>query len=305
MKGHDTVTTLPRYALHLPDGRWAYYLPEPQPRPGTRTGLFADGNPMSRLEPLVEAKGNWYVADHHAEQITATYQPPAKTLRYHLKDDTALSQRYPAALTAEDWNERSERNDEYYTLYTRVTKDLPPVDYVYEGPYMPLVGREPPRYNAEPSWRAELPHELTQYPEYRHLFPGNIPDLRNAVAERIKEMPRAQYVSVDYNGFPGVHVSLRLPFEEPRTHFVADTGRNGRAKKTGRTVQTMVDRRLQLPVPSAIYGPNYETALAEWEVQIAYWVAQVDEASVAVCSACGGHGFVAHGALEHQAKPKP
>ncbi|MFD6541195.1 hypothetical protein [Streptomyces goshikiensis] len=298
------MTTPPRYALNLPDGRWAYYLPEPQPRPGLRDGLFADGVPMHRLVPLVDPKGNWYVADHLAEQITATYQPSAKTLHYDLKDRTALSQRYPEQLSVEEWSERSEEDEEYYKLYTRVTEDLPPVEYVYEGPYMPLVGREPPHYNAEPPWRGELPHELTQYPEYRHLFPGHIPGLRKAVAERLKEMVRAQYVFVDYDGFPGVYVSLRVPFDEPRTRFVADTGRNGRPKKSGRTVQTLVDRRLQLPVPSAVYGPNYETALAEWETQIAFWVDQVTQASVAACSACGGHGFVPHGALEHQAKPK-
>ncbi|MFJ2752737.1 hypothetical protein [Streptomyces sp. NPDC087297] len=298
------MTPLPRYALNLPDGRWAYYLPEPERPPGRRTGLFADGVPLKRLEQLVDPKGNWYAADQHAEQITATYQPAPKTLHFDLNDRSALSQRYPAELSVEEWNERSECDEEYWKLYTRVTEDLPPVEIVYEGPYMPLVGREAPHSGTEPTWRAELPHELTQYPEYRHLFPGHIPGLKDAVAAHIKEMARVQYCFVDHQGFSGVYVSLKVPFDEPRTRFVPDTGRNGQPKKTGRTVRVLVDRRLQLPVPSAVYGPNYETALAEWKAQVEFWTAQVTAAGVAACSACEGTGFVPHGSLDHQAQPK-
>ncbi|MER6253668.1 hypothetical protein ABT224_20160 [Streptomyces sp. NPDC001584] len=297
--------TPPRYALHLPDGRWAYYLPEPERAPGRRTGLFADGTPLKRLEQLVDPKGNWYATDRHAERITATYQPTPKTLHYKLTDSTALSQRYPAKLSVEEWNERSDSAEEYWNLYTPVTEDLPSVEFVYDGPYMPLVGREAPHYGTEPRWRAELPHELTQYPEYRHLFPGHIPGLKDAVAARIKKTVRVQYCFVDHQGVSGVYVSFKVPFDDRRTRFVPDTGRNGQPKKSGRTVRVFVDRRLQLPVPSAVYGPNFETALADWKAQIDFWTAQVTEASVAACSACDGTGHVPHGALDYQAKPKP
>lgn len=295
------MTALPRYALRHPDGRWLYYLPDPERSPGTRTGLFADGEPMNRLVPLADSKGHWYVSDRHAERITAIYQPQPRTVGYSLTDQSALSERYPAELSVEEWNERSSSRDEYWQLYDRVTEDLPQVEHVYEGPFMPLEGRQPPAPD-EPQWRAELPHELTQRPEYRHLFPGHIPDLRLHVAALIKAMPRVQYCFVDYQGKPGVHVTVKVPFDQPKTTFVPNTDRRNRPLKSGRTVQVMVDRHLDLPVPAGVYGPNYETAFADWHQQVEFWANAVTEASVAACSACNGKGYVAHGALEHQAK---
>ncbi|GAA1110586.1 hypothetical protein [Streptomyces javensis] len=285
------MTDLPRYALRHPDGRWLYYLPDPDRPPGERTGLFADGEPMNRLVPLADPKGNWYVSDRHAERITAIYQPRPKTVGYKLTDPKALSERYPAELSVDDWNERSNAHDEYWDLYDRITEDLVPVEHVYEGPFMPLEGRQPPAPN-EPQWRAELPHELTQRAEYRHLFPGHIPGLKDIVAEHIKTMPKVQYCFVDYQGKPGIHVTVKVPFDPPRTTIRYNTDRRGRKLKSGRTVPVLVDRSLDLPVPAAVYGPNYETALVEWDRAIEYWAAQVAEASVAACSACDGRGYI-------------
>lgn len=295
------MTSLPRYALRHPDDRWLYYLPEPQPRPGTRTGLFADAEPMNRLVPLADSRGDWYVSHRHAERITATYQPGPKTIGYRLSDPTALSERYPAELTVEDWNERTASREEYWELYESITEDLPAVERVYEGPFIPLEGRQPPAPD-EPQWRAELPHELTQRAEYRHLFPGHIPGLKQHLELRIKSLPKVQYCFVDYKNTPGLHVTVRVPFDQPRTRFVPYTGRNGRPLKSGRTVPVLVDRSLDLPVPAAVYGPNYETALVQWHQQVEFWTKQVTEASVAACSSCDGKGYVAHGAMDHQAK---
>ncbi|MFB7649364.1 hypothetical protein ACFC0S_16100 [Streptomyces sp. NPDC056084] len=294
------MTSLPRYALHLPDGRWAYHLPEPDRRPGTRTGLYADGETVKRLTPIVDAKGNWYTSDHLAEKITAVYQPLPETVGYELSDPTALSTRYPATLTPEEWNERSVDHDEYWGLYKRVTRDRTPVEHVYEGPFLPLEGRQPPAPD-EPQWRADLPIELTQRAEYRHLFPGHIPGLKQYLEGQIEQMPRVLYCFVDYQGVPGIHVTVRVPFDQPRTKFRADTGRRGQPLKSGRTVPVLVDRRLELPVPAAVPGPNYETALADWDRQVAFWLAQVEEAAVAACSSCDGKGYVPHGALDPEA----
>ncbi|MFF2571129.1 hypothetical protein [Streptomyces sp. NPDC058084] len=299
--------TMPHYALRLPDGRWAYHLPDPHPdrRPGTRTGLYADGEPLKRLDPLVDAKGLWYTSDHHAERITAVYQPSPKTVSYRLTDPTALSERYPATLSVEDWNERTERHDEYWQLYERVTEDLEPVEHVYEGPFMPLEARQPPHYTDEPQWRADLPTELTQRAEYRHAFPGHIPGLKQHLQERIKRMPRVQHCFVDYQDKPGIHVSLRVPFDQPRAMFIPNTGRRGQPLKSGRTVPETVIRSVDLPVPAAVHGPNYETALVDWHQQVEFWIAQVEEAGVAACSACNGRGYVPHGALDHGTAKKP
>ncbi|MEU3399396.1 hypothetical protein [Streptomyces filamentosus] len=286
------MTRLPRYALQLPTGQWAYHLPEPSPRPGTRTGLYADGGTLKRLDPIVDPKGDWYVADRHAERITATYQPAPRTVEYKLIDPTALSERYPATLSVEDWNERSDRHEEYWTLYERVTEVLEPVEYVYEGPFTPLEARQPPHYKDEPQWRADLPVELTQRPEYRHAFPGHIPGLKEHLAALVKKMPRVQHVFVDYEGKQGLHVTLRVPFDQPRTVFIPNTGRGGRPLKSGRTIPATVTRSVDLPVPGAVHGPNYAAALADWHQEIDFWLAQVEAAGVAACSACEGKGYV-------------
>lgn len=300
------MTRLPRYALQLPNGQWAYHLPDPSPAPSARrTGIYADGTPLTRLDPIVDPKGNWYVADRHAERITAIYQPAPKTLEYKLTDPTALSERYPATLSVEDWNKRSDRFEEYFTLYEAVTEALAPVEYVYEGPFMPLEARQPPHYTDEPQWRADLPVELTQRPEYRHAFPGHIPGLKEHLADLIKKMPRVQHCFIDYHGKPGLHVSLRVPFDSPRTVFIANTGRKGQPLKSGRTVQETVTRTVDLPVPAAVPGPDYATALEGWNQQVEFWIAQVEEAGVAACSACSGKGYVPHGALDHDSAARP
>ncbi|WP_435245163.1 hypothetical protein [Streptomyces tendae] len=296
------MTTLPRYALRLPDGRWAYHLTEPTPRPGTRSAVYADGNPDQPLTALGNPQGPWYAADHLATKLTAVYQPPPETIGFKLSDPAALSQRYPDRLTPEEWSERVDDSDEYWNLYKRITQDRDPVVRDDEGPFLPLDGGEPPAPDALP-WRADLPVELTQRPEYRHAFPGHIPGLKQHLADRIKTMRRVQYCFVDYQQTPGIHVTLRVPYDQPRTEFKANTGRRGQPLKSGRTVQVLVTRTVDLPVPAAVYGPNYQTALEDWERQVAFWLAQVKEATVAACSACDGKGYVPHGALEHSAAP--
>ncbi|MFF9204351.1 hypothetical protein ACF1AE_21530 [Streptomyces sp. NPDC014986] len=285
------MTTLPRYALHLPDGRWAYYLPRPERAVGTRIAVYADGDPANQLEPVADTADNWFAGDRHAKQITALYRPRPRTVRYELNDMTALSTRYPQTLSVEDWNERTSANEEYWGLYDAVTEDLDPVEHVYEGPFMPLEGRVPPGPD-ELQWKADLPEELSQRPEYRHLFPGHIPGLREHLQPLIKAMPRVQYCFVDYQGKPGLHVTVKVPFDQPRTEFRANLGRGGKPLKSGRTVQVMVERSLDLPVPAAVYGPNYDMAVDDWHEQVAFWLDQVKEATVAACSACDGKGYV-------------
>jgi hypothetical protein len=163
---------------------------------------------------------------------------------------------------------------------------------------MLLEGRQPPA-PGEPQWRADLPHELTQRPEYRHLFPGHIPGLKGHLAVLIKAMPRVRYCFVDYQNKKGIHITVKVPFDQPRTTFVPNRGRRGQELKSGRHLQVMVDRSVDLPVPAAVYGENYDAALADWNMQVEYWLLQVTEASVAACSACDGKGYVPHGALGH------
>jgi hypothetical protein len=97
-----------------------------------------------------------------------------------------------------------------------------------------------------------------------------------------------------------VKVSLRIPYDEPRTEWRAYAGRRGQPLKSGRDVPVFVTRYLELSIPSRVAGDSYEGALTEWHRQIAYWTSVVEEASVTACSHCNGHGYVAVGAEEHQ-----
>ncbi|MFD5848343.1 hypothetical protein [Streptomyces chartreusis] len=288
------------YALRHPDGRWLYHLPKPEafgkPGFGSRaevTGVYADGQPMQQLH------ADWWATDHEAERLTTTGQPSAKTTGYRLTDPSAESVRYPATLTVDEWNERRDReSDTLWTLYTNVHEEQPALEHVYEGPIVVLEGREPPTPD-EPQWIAQLPHALTERPEYKHLFPGHIPGLDDYLTAKFKAMPYVDFVGSNFQGKPGVHVSLKVPYDEPRTQFKAHTGRRGQPLKSGYHVQVTVNRRLTLPIPSRVPGDTYEEALASWHQQIEYWTCAVKEASVAACSHCNGNGFVADGSEKY------
>ena len=289
------------YALKHPDGRWLYHLPKPdtfktdgnQLRITELTGVFADGQPMQKL------RGDWWVTEHEATRLTATAQPGAKTIGYKLRDADTESVRYPATLTVDEWQERSDReSDTLWELYTNVLQDQPSLEHVYDGPIVVLEGREPPTPD-EPQWVANLPHALTERSEYMHLFPGHIPGLADYLMARFKTMQYVDFVGVNFQNRPGVHVSLKLPYDEPRTQFRAYTGRRGQPLKSGYHVQVTVNRRITLPIPSRVPGDNYEQALAGWNEQIEYWTGVVADASVAACSHCDGKGFVADGSEKY------
>lgn len=288
------------YALHHPDGRWLYHLPIPSTlkTPGNQlritelTGVFADGEPMEKLQ------GDWWATDHEATRLTATAQPGAKTVGYRLRDPAAESVRYPATLTVDEWNERREYDENMWQLYTNVTEDQPRLEHVFDGPIVVLEGREPPTPD-EPQWVAALPHALTERAEYKHLFPGHIPGLDDHLMAIFKGMPHVDFVGSNFQGKPGVHVSLKLPYDEPRTQWRARTGRNGKPLKSGYHVQVTVNRRLTLPIPHRVPGDTYEEALASWQEQIEYWTGVLEEASVAACSHCDGKGFVADGSEKY------
>lgn len=280
------------YALKHPDGRWLYHLPKPETFPNIRdTSIAADGQAMDSLNH------DWWATDHEATQLTISGQPSPKTIGYRLTDPNAESVRYPATLTVDEWAERRDY-DEMWRLYTNVTEEQPRLEHVFDGPIVVLEGREPPTPD-EPQWVAQLPYVLGSRPEYMHLFPGHIPGLADRLMDTFKGMPYVDFVSLNFQGRPGVHVSLKVPYEQPRTEWRANTGRNGKPLKSGYHVQVTVNRRLTLPIPARVTGDTYEQALQSWNEQIEYWTGVVAEASVAACSHCDGKGFVGSGSEKY------
>jgi hypothetical protein len=162
-----------------------------------------------------------------------------------------------------------------------------------------LEGREPPGPD-ELKWVANLPQMLAGRPEYRHLFPGRIPGLREHLHKLISAMPRVKYCFDKYENYTGLHVVIRVPFEQPQTSWQRDISRQtGKTLKSGRNVPVTVERRLNLPVPADVAGDNYETAVQAWEQQTEFWLSIVRNASVAACNACGGTGHVNHGSEQY------
>lgn len=288
------------YALKHPDGRWIYHLPDPDSfRYTTRIGAFADGQPMAKLH------GHWWAAGHEATRLTAAAQPSAKTVGYQLKDPAVESVRYPATLTREQFSDRvDEGEDTLWSYYTAVTEEQPPIEHVYDGPVMVLEGREPPG-PGEPQWVAQLPYVLAERPEYRHLFPGHIPGLVSHLMDVFKQLPRVEHVFNNFQSEPGVYVSLRVPYDPPRTEWRAYTGRNGKPLKSGRNVPAVVSRSLTLPISDRVAADTYAEALALWEHQVEHWTRVVEEASVAACSHCNGHGVVGVGSESYSRSVYP
>lgn len=281
------------YALLLPDGRYAYHLPKPSNFPHNVTGAYADGQPMDKLH------GDWWATGAEASRLTTTGQPRPKTLSYTLKAQDAESQRYPATLTVDEYTDRRDDEENLWQFYSPVLEDQPAVQHVYDGPVMLLEGREPPTPDELP-WQADLPQVLGQRSEYRHLFPGRIPGFRDHVQKAIKKLPGVEYCFDNYQNYTGLTVTVKVPFEQPKTRWQADLSRRtSKPLKTGRTVPVLVTRQLRLPVPAAVSAPNYEMAVDDWHEQAEFWLSVVRSASVAACNACNGTGHVNHGSEKY------
>ncbi|MEU5322937.1 hypothetical protein AB0G67_40235 [Streptomyces sp. NPDC021056] len=283
------------YALHHPDGRWLFHLPKPDTlRSATDIQVLADGQPMEKLH------GDWWATPTQAGVLSAIGQQRPKTVGYRLTDPDAVSVRYPATLSLEEWEERRQREgDTLWELYTHVDEDQPPIEHVYDGPVMVLQGREPPSPD-EPQWIAQLPMVLGNRPEYLHLFPGRIPGLRKHLKQVIAGMPRVEHCFDKYDGYVGLHVVVKVPYDQPRTEFRRNISRStGKTLKTGRTVPVTVERRLYLPVPADVSADSYTEGLAAWDQAVEYWTRTVQEASVAACSACDGKGHVPSGSVKY------
>lgn len=287
------------YAVQPPDGRWLYHLPTKTDW-GTpkRTAVYADGQPMTQLAD----NSSWWVTDHFAERITATYQPNPKTTGYTLKDPDTASVRYPARLTVEEWAARREaatgdEHDRLWSLYSSVEEPQDEHEQEIEGPWIPLEGSEPRDRDSLP-WTVDLSHSITQRPEYAHCFPGYIDGLRKHLCKLIERKHGVRHCFDKPNG---LSITLDVPFEKPVTRWEARIGARGQNLRSGRDVPVTARRELYLPVPSRVHGPNYAAAAAEWEQQVEFWLSIVEEASVRACNACGGTGHVSDGAEKYGA----
>lgn len=282
-----------RYVLHH-DGTWFYYLTPPRaPFGEVNSGEFrADG------EPMILTRDNWWATDHEAKVITYHARLRPLTTGYRLKDASAESEMFPAELTSQEYHDRSgEDDDVMWRLYDPVTQEREPETTEIEGPWLRLDGEPPPSDGHR--WTASLPSVLANHPEYLHLFPGYIIGFREHMKKVLQKLPRVRYVLDLKHGTQvyGLEVHLEIPFDQPLTEYRPALNLDGSVSRSrkGRTVAKTATRKLSLGIPYRIDGPDRATAVAEWDRREAEAIAAVEAASVAACSACGGHGYVPTG----------
>lgn len=283
-----------QYAVQHPDGRWLYHLPYGGWNKPQRTGVLADGQPMTRIAD----NSAWWSTDHQAQRLTATYAPAPITVGYAIKNPDTISVLYPATLTKQERDDHTANPDTLCDLYESVQEDQEPYEEELEGPWHVLEGTEPPTDG--PSWVVNLAQSITERPEYHLCFPGYIPGLRAHLYETLRKRRGIKFCFNGYRDRPHeLFVTLEVPFEQPETRWQASVGARGQKLRSGRDVPNLATREIWLPIPANVAGPNYATARAEWDRQVAHWLGVVESASVKACNTCRGTGHVADGAEQY------
>jgi hypothetical protein len=288
-----------RFVLHH-EGSWFYYLGEHKWN-AERGTVLADGQPMEPCE-----QRHWYRAGHEAAVLAIRRPASGVITGYRLDDPDAASVRYPLTMSAEEYDQRRNVDDEdaLFGLYSPVTEPGEPVTEEIPGPWLRLDGEPAPKDGRR--WTAELPYEMSCHTEYRHLFPGFMPGFREHMETVIKALPRVRFV------FDGSHhasqrcdleVTLEVPFDRPQSEYRPARNLDGSVSRSrkGRTVPVTATRKLEFAAPQRITGQNRAEAAAEWDRREAEILAAVAGASVAACSACHGTGYIATGAERYAA----
>jgi hypothetical protein len=289
-----------QYAIQHPDGRWLYHLPYGGHGKPERTSVLADGQPMTRIADT----SPWWSTDHRAQRISATYAPRPITVGYAIKNPDTISVLYPATLTKQEWEDHRSSRDTLWDLYDSVQEAQEPYEEELEGPWYVLEGTEPDTDG--PSWIVNLPQGITERPEYHRCFPGYIAGLRAHLYETLRNRRGIKFCFNGYRDRPNdLFVTIEVPFEKPETSWRSDIGRRGQTLKTGRNVPKLATREIWLPIPANVTGPNYATARAEWDRQVAFWLGVVASASVKACNTCRGTGHVADGAEQYTTGSSP
>lgn len=281
-----------QYAIHHPDGRWLYYLPNPHHQSESlRKGVFADGDPMTAVDLGGRYSSGWWATHRQAGEITAVYGSYATVTGHRLRETAALSERYPATLTPEEW--RDHDDDNMHRFYETLTEPAEDKTHVYDGPFVVLESAGP-AHTGDLAWVADLPASLSQRPEYAHCFPGYIPGLVSYVRELAQRMPHVEHAFVANRPGdpPGIKIHIRVPFADPKYTFVHDTNHQGRKLKRGREIAQTVTDSFHLPVRDRVHGADFAEARRKWDEEVKMWTSIVRGADIAACNTCDGKGRI-------------
>lgn len=283
-----------RFVL-VDDDLWMYYLGD----------IRGQSTPLADNKPMTKLRDGWWAADREAAQITISTKLYPTIIGYKLTDPAAESPMFPAALTPDEYEARSEGEGFLSNLYDRVTEDRPDQIVPVNGPWIGLTAPLPPAGD-ERVWVPQLGPALRNRPEFHHLLPGYLDGFKEHVKRLAEAHPYREYVFLDYQKRQGVTVILQVPFDQPVTKFLPALNQNGSRSKTrpGTTIQLKARRELLLAVPDRIPGATRAEATAEWDRQTAHYQQILDDAQVGACSACRGHGYVPTGAEQYDRSAK-
>ena len=272
----DPADHAPTYALRDGDGWW-YFLPAKLSGfLGTSTRITDDlGNDLERGH-----RQGWYYSPDPIAKILLHRERRGDIIRYRLRDEyrdrpeitlpeTLSPDAYAGlALTDEDIDDLDPRGMPalYRAAYIGERDDpITEVETVNLDGVTVLEGRPPDAIPHGATWRANLPVELRERPEYRHLFPGRLEGIGQAIADRLGELD---------------HVKAYYQSGGLKVYTTA----------TGTTIDLVRDRTVPRP-PRWIEGDNLEQAATEWHRMLKRYEQRVREHGIpGDCWRCGGTG---------------
>lgn len=279
------------YSVHeTPVGRrWVYPLPNTVYALGMHDFTSPGGT--------VEIRQGHAVADHELGEIVYHGSPSRELESVTIKDESYVSAKFPATLTAEEYRSRCvcDSNDDCEWCEIRYK--------FYNAHYVDRPGK---RYTLDFSDYVFLANGVDEYPEYawstsahqtvlfsdgfHHLRPGVLPHVRTLLQDVLKQLPNVKNV-YDQKEFS---VYVAMPWSEPKTEYRPRTDYRGRKLKgtTAHTIAT-IEKRYEISVPYAITGETKAEAMQKWFDLRDRWVAFFIEANVSACSHCDGYGYIA------------
>lgn len=277
------------YALADPEsGFWVYA------RAYSDTVLHVNGKPAQPREFSVQSDW-WWTADE-PKTLELVGPPTREVVGYDLPDGVSTPEGSP--ITVERWRELHDEDGDpihqWVRLYCSVTEPREPKVTELPAPMM-LVPGVPPAQADSRVWVAELPFELRERSEYRHLFPGHMPGFKTALKDYLggPGWDRGQVPGVDcYDDRESRALSIRRTTSYEPT---LTTTRKQPGRRKVQTVPRTVERRLLLLAPDSVKGRNRADAAERWDALWAKALELVGASNVKACGRCEGRGWLSDG----------
>ncbi|MGH3783980.1 MAG: hypothetical protein ACRDRO_26030 [Pseudonocardiaceae bacterium] len=301
---------LPRYYLaHETPAGWRFAYPRPA----------LEGYPTHWEKPevtwtTITGVGAWLVSNRVLDEVTASWLPPTCTAGWRKRptqpDDPYVrgawdtAPEVPTEADSEHWNahdvEDCIRCQMFTAIYDQDRVQPPPETRTVDvTDWAPLPGAPDPDPDPDREWVTDDPSMTVIYGAHTaHLWPGQLPGLRDQVYALLKDDPRVQHVFDAKNHHdqqPGsLQTTVPIRWETPRTVMRTRTGARGQTLRGKRSVPDPIAHtvRTTARVPAGCHGATKAAALAAWNATVAEYVGRLLPVDVVACDRCGGHGHL-------------